>query len=161
MAARRFESVERDGDPELDPDDPALDPDAVRSADPLATRYGRTSRTRRGNRWLFGGVALAFVAVFAAWVVWAGLDGARSGVDVQDTAHRVIDDRTVAVSFDLTAPPGNAVACAVQALNEQSAVVGWLVVEYPASTERFRSFTETVRTTELANTGLISSCWLP
>ncbi|AND16964.1 DUF4307 domain-containing protein [Rathayibacter tritici] len=154
MAARTSESVDRPGAS-------TLDPDSLRAAGPLATRYGRTSRTRLGNRWLFGGVALAFVAVFAAWVIWAGLDGARGQVDVQDTAHEVVDDRTVTVSFDLTAPVEREVACAVQALNEQSAVVGWLVVEYPASTERFRSHTETVRTTELANTGLISSCWLP
>ncbi|WP_235021977.1 MULTISPECIES: DUF4307 domain-containing protein [unclassified Rathayibacter] len=154
MAARTSETAEPS-------DAVSLDPDEVRAAGPLASRYGRNGRTRRGNRWLFGGVALAFVAVFAAWVTWAGLDGARGGVDAQDTAHTVVDDRTVEVSFDLTAPTGTAVACAVQALNEQSAVVGWLVVEYPASTERFRSFTETVRTTELATTGLISSCWLP
>ncbi|AZZ49272.1 DUF4307 domain-containing protein [Rathayibacter rathayi] len=154
MATRTSENVEGTAAP-------ALDPDAVRAAGPLATRYGRTSSTRRNNRWLFGGVALTFVAVFAAWVIWAGLDGARGGVDVQDTAHQVVDDRTVSVSFDLTAPAGREVACAVQALNEQSAVVGWLVVKYPASTERFHSHTETVRTTELANTGLISSCWLP
>ena len=73
----------------------------------------------------------------------------------------IVDDRTVEVSFDLTVPTGRDAACAVQALNEQSAVVGWLVVEYPASSDRFRSYTETVRTTELATTGLISSCWLP
>lgn len=154
MAVRTSDSSERS-------DETSVDPDAVRASGPLASRYGRTTRSRRGNRWLFGAVALAFVAVFAAWVVWAGLDSGRDGVDVQDTAHQVVDDRTVTVSFDLTAPAGTDVACAVQALNEQSAVVGWLVVEYPASPERFRSFTETVRTTELANTGLISSCWLP
>lgn len=154
MAVRTSDSSERS-------DETAVDPDAVRASGPLASRYGRTARSRRSDRRLFGAVALAFVAVFAAWVVWAGLDSGRDGVDVQDTAHRVVDDRTVTVSFDLTAPAGTDVACAVQALNEQSAVVGWLVVEYPASPERFRSFTETVRTTELANTGLISSCWLP
>jgi hypothetical protein len=149
VATRTFESVE-----EAAADD-------LRTSGRLSSRYGRTRRSRRRNLWLFGGVALAFVAVFTAWVVWAGLDGARDGVDVQDTAHRIVDDRTVDVSFDLTAPTGVEVACAVQALNEQSAVVGWRIVEYPASTERFRSYTETVRTTELATTGLISSCWLP
>ncbi|WP_307786129.1 DUF4307 domain-containing protein [Rathayibacter sp. SD072] len=161
MVARTSDSSERSDEIAEGADGTALEPDGFREAGPLASRYGRTPRTRRGNRWLFGAVALAFVAVFAAWVVWAGLDSGRDGVDVQDTAHQVVDDRTVTVSFDLTAPVGTEVACAVQALNEQSAVVGWLVVEYPASDDRFRSFTETVRTTELANTGLISSCWLP
>lgn len=154
MAAHKPESVDRGSDV-------ALDAEAVRAVGPLASRYGRTRRRSRGSRWLFGAVTLAFVVVFAAWVGWAGLGGTRSAVTVQDTAHRVDNDRRVEISFDLTAPTGTEVACAITALNAQSAVVGWRVVEYPASTERFRSFTETVRTTELANTGLISSCWLP
>ncbi|PPI54297.1 DUF4307 domain-containing protein [Rathayibacter toxicus] len=128
---------------------------------PLASRYGRTERSSRRNRWLFVGVTLAFVALIAAWIAWVGVTGARDGVVVHDTAHIVRDDRTVEVSFDLTAPTDRKVACAVQALNEHAAVVGWRVIVYPVSSERVRTVTEKVRTTELANTGLISSCWLP
>ncbi|NQX11265.1 DUF4307 domain-containing protein [Microbacteriaceae bacterium VKM Ac-2855] len=126
----------------------------------MAQRYGRTPRTRRQNAWLFGGVAAAFVLVFAAWVTWAAFDGDSGDLQTTDLAHTVIDDRTVSVSFLVVAPPDAPLACAVQALNERSAVVGWKVFEYPATGQRSRQFTETVRTTELATTGLIYRCWL-
>ena len=50
--------------------------------------------------------------------------------------------------------------CAMQALNEIFAIVGWRIVEYPARTARLTAYTESIRTTEQSNTGLISSCWL-
>jgi hypothetical protein len=40
------------------------------------------------------------------------------------------------------------------------AIVGWKIVSYPASAQQVTSHTETVLTTELATTGLISQCWL-
>jgi hypothetical protein len=49
----------------------------------------------------------------------------------------------------------------VQALSDKFAVVGWKVIEVPPSDLANRSFTEVVRTSELATTGLISNCWLP
>jgi len=48
----------------------------------------------------------------------------------------------------------------VQALNSTFAIVGWVIVDVAASSERTRTFTKTVRTTELAVTGLIYRCWL-
>jgi hypothetical protein len=39
-------------------------------------------------------------------------------------------------------------------------VVGWKVVEIPASDRHLRTFTDTVRVAREANTGLISRCWL-
>ena len=56
--------------------------------------------------------------------------------------------------------PGNDTACIVQALNEDFTVVGWKVIEVPASTLHIRSLTETVRVAQEANTGWIYHCWL-
>lgn len=152
----------------VDPHAPAaVDPDAdVITVDPavtppaLAARYGRTPRTRRQNRWIFGSVAAAFVLVFAAWVTWAAFDGDSGDLSTTDIAHSVIDDRTVSVTFLVVAPTDASYSCAVQALNERSAVVGWKVIEYPAIPVQSQQYTETVRTTELATTGLIYRCWL-
>lgn len=151
----------------VDPSSPTVDdPDAeVRAerpaASPLtASRYGRTRRTRRQNVLLFGGVAAAFVLVFAAWVIWVAFDGDSGSLQATDVAHTVIDDRTVSVTFEVVSPVGQPLDCAVQALNERSAVVGWKVVSYPASDAPIRTFTEQLRTTELATTGLIYRCWL-
>ena len=93
--------------------------------------------------------------------VWAGLDGQKPSVEVTDTGHQLMNDqRSVEVSWNLSVPPGNDTACIVQALNEDFTVVGWKVIEVPASTEHIRSLTETVRVAQTANTGLISRCWL-
>jgi len=129
--------------------------------DVLAERYGRTRSSRRRERTILITVAAVFAVVFVAWVVWAGLDGTRPTLEVKDTGHRLLtDQRAVEVRFDLSAPVGSDTACVVQALNEEFVVVGWKVIEIPASDEYTRTFTETVRTAQEANTGLIYRCWL-
>ncbi|WP_165906158.1 DUF4307 domain-containing protein [Agromyces badenianii] len=134
---------------------------AEAETDALDARYGRTRTHRTRDRLLLAGGAVAFAIVLVAWVVWAGLDGQKPQVEATDTGHRLInEERLVEVSWNLSVPPGNDTACIVQALNEDFTVVGWKVVEVPASTRHIRSLTETVRVAQEANTGLIYSCWL-
>ena len=134
---------------------------AEQQTDALAARYGRTRGRRTRDRLLLIGVAVAFAIALVAWVIWAGLDGQRPSVHATDTGHRLInEDRAVEVSWTLSVPPGNETACAVEALAEDHTVVGWKVVEIPASDRHLRSFTEIVRVARTANTGLISHCWL-
>ena len=90
----------------------------------LDQRYGRTRRSRRRDVWIAVIMGVAFVVVFAAWVIWAGLDGAKPTVDAQDTKHSIIDAHTVSVSFEVTMAPGTTASCAVQALNESFSIVG-------------------------------------
>jgi hypothetical protein len=127
----------------------------------LDERYGRAPQARKRQRrlgWITGG---AFALIFLAWVLWAALDTVGpAGLEVRDTAHVVVDERTVEVTFELSVEPETTSYCAVQALNDTFAVVGWKVIEVPPSTQRTRSFTEAVTTTELASTGLIYRCWL-
>ena len=127
----------------------------------LDDRYGRPPGAKKRQRligWIVGG---AFALVFCAWVVWAALDTVGpAALDVRDTAHAVVDDRTVEVTFELSVATGTTTWCAVQGLNDTFAVVGWRVVEIPPSEQRTRSLTETVTTTERASTGLIYRCWL-
>jgi hypothetical protein len=127
----------------------------------LDERYGRAPHVKRRQRrlgWIAGGV---FALIFCAWVIWAALDTVGpASLEVKDTAHAVVDERTVSVTFQLSIATGTTSYCAVQALNDTFAVVGWKVVEIPASEQRTRSFTETVTTTERASTGLIYRCWL-
>ncbi|GAA2028724.1 hypothetical protein GCM10009819_10490 [Agromyces tropicus] len=130
------------------------------TAQALAERYGRTRRRRRRERLILVGAAIAFAVVLGAWVVWAGLDGSRPQVQATDLGHRLLDSRAVEVTWRLSVPAGTDTACIVQALNEDFTVVGWKVVEIPASERPLRTFTETVRTAQEANTGLISQCWV-
>jgi hypothetical protein len=134
---------------------------AEQQSDTLAARYGRTRTNRTRDRILLIGGAVAFGIVLIAWVVWAGLDGQKPSVEAIDTGHRLLnDERAVEVSWTLSVPPGNETACIVQAYDEDFTVVGWKVVEIPASDRHLRTFTDTVRVAREANTGLISRCWL-
>ncbi|MDQ1608654.1 MAG: hypothetical protein QOE16_1386 [Microbacteriaceae bacterium] len=128
--------------------------------DELAGRYGRSRSRIRRERWWIVGVAIAFIAVFAAWTVWAGYDGTSATLEETDTAYTVHNAQSVSVSFTINTAPGQPVSCAVEAMNATFAIVGWKIVSYPASQLQVTSHTETVRTTELATTGLISQCWL-
>lgn len=130
-------------------------------AEALDARYGRTRPNRTRDRLLLIAGAVAVAIVLVAWVVWAGLDGSKPSVEATDTGHVLMnDERAVEVSWTLSVPPGNETACIVQALDDDFTVVGWKVVEIPASDRHLREFTETVRVAQEANTGLISQCWL-
>jgi len=92
--------------------------------------------------------------------VWGGLLGAPAQFEANDTGHTVISDSEVSVSWEFTVPPGTPAKCAIQALNSSFGIVGWRIVDVPPSSTRTRDLTETVRTTELAVSGLIYRCWL-
>lgn len=124
----------------------------------LDDRYGR----RRGRGRLIGWIALGvIVAAVVGSLAWTTVSSAIDSVDVDTTGFTVEDARTVSLSFQVTVRPGAAVACALEAQDTEHGVVGWRVVEYPASEEHSRAFTETLPTTAEATTGLASSCWIP
>lgn len=130
------------------------------STSTLDQRYGRTRGSKRSFR-VFGiAVAAIFALALGAWVVWAALDGDAANIEFRDVGHEIVDDSLVTVTWQVTANAGSEVGCAVQALNEGFTVVGFKVVHLAASTERTRVFTEDVRTTEMAVSGLIYRCWL-
>ncbi|SDT10275.1 DUF4307 domain-containing protein [Microterricola viridarii] len=126
----------------------------------LDQRYGRSPRKGRRDRLTLIISAAMFAVVLVAWVVWAGLDGSKPMVEARDVAHTVIDDQTVRVDYEVSMPIGESATCAVQALNEDFAVVGWKIVDVPASDRFTQAFSDTVRTALPANTGLIFGCWL-
>ncbi|MFT4230921.1 MAG: DUF4307 domain-containing protein [Microbacterium sp.] len=120
----------------------------------LDERYGRT----RGSRAVL--VALGIVAAgVVGWFGWSIAANPATGVSADDTAFEVAD-RAVRVHFQLTAPAGTTVACAIEALDEEHGVVGWKVVEIPASDTHVRAFAETVPTVAAATTGLVNACWV-
>jgi hypothetical protein len=124
----------------------------------LDERYGRrTSKRRRIVGW-------TVVAVLAAAGItalgWTTVARTVQAVDVEETGFAVADEHLVTVSFQITAPTDRPVACAIEAQDEEHGVVGWRIVEYPASSERLRAFTETVPTLAEATTGFVNSCWV-
>ena len=126
----------------------------------LDARYGRTPRAARRTRVVAIVSAAAFAVVFAAWLIWGGLLGSTAQFEAKDTGHEILGDSAVSVTWQFSVPAGTPAKCAVQALNSTFAIVGWKIVDVPASDRLIRSLTDTVLTTEPAVTGLIYRCWL-
>jgi Domain of unknown function (DUF4307) len=128
--------------------------------DTLAERYGRTPRLTKQRRWFAITVGGVFVVAIVAWVIWAGLLGDSAQLSASDTGHVIASERLVTVRFDLAVDAGRRVGCAAEALDESFTVVGWKIIHIQPSTDRIRSFSVDVRTSQQAVTGLIYRCWL-
>ena len=126
----------------------------------LDARYGRTPQHRLRERiiLIIGGLLVA--AVFIAWVVWVGMDSGRENIGAHDVAHSIIDDSSVSITWQVSVTEGTAVSCALQAQNESHAIVGWKIIDIPASTDFNNRYREVIRTSQRAVTGLIYRCWL-
>lgn len=132
---------------------------ATADAAGLDARYGRTPGSRARLRAVLWSLGVFFVVVFTAWVIWGGLLVPSAQLESKDIAHSIIDDSQVEVTYQLTIDPGTESYCAIQAQDDQHSVIGWKIVEIPASDVRTRQFTDTVRTVDKAATGLIYRCW--
>jgi hypothetical protein len=125
----------------------------------LDQRYGRTRTRRIRGRLLAIIVGAGVLAVAIAWVLWVGLFGSNASIETQDVGYVVIDDHTIDLREQVSTNPGTTVSCSFEALNEKFAIVGWKVIQLPPVTERNRVFTQRLRTSEPAVSGLIGSCW--
>ena len=136
------------------------DAPATAASTALDARYGRSTGKRRRDRWIAISVAAFVAVVVGAWVIWAGLDLSSGGLDSTDIGHKILNDRSVQVSYQVSMPPGSTASCALEVENEAHAIVAWKIVDIPASTTTTRAFTDVVRSSELGVTGLIYRCWL-
>ena len=127
----------------------------------LNERYGRTARSAKTHRTLGVLAGIGFAVVLGAWLWWGGVLETPSQLQYRDVAHTIVDDTEVSVTYEITAAPGTEVSCAVHALNASYGIVGWRIVDIPAGERWTRVFDTTLRTSELAVTGLLYECWLP
>lgn len=127
----------------------------------LDERYGRTAGAERRTRTGMIVAGIVFAIVFTAWVVWGGLSGTNAELETRELGYANVTDTSIDVRWEVSTTPGTEVSCAIQALNESFGIVGWRIVELPASSERTRVLTETLRTAERPVTGLPYRCWLP
>ncbi len=124
----------------------------------LDDRYGRASSRVRRTRWIVGGVLAAVVIGYFGWTTVART---MDSVDVDTTGFHSVDVHGITVDFQVTLRAGEPVACALEAQDTEHGIVGWRIVEYPADPAHTRRFSETIPTTALATTGLVTSCWIP
>jgi len=125
--------------------------------DILDERYGRGRSASR--RWtIVAGVVVGAVAV--GLLGWMTIASTLDAVDAETTGFEVTGEHSVTLRFQISAPAGRTVACAIEAQDEEHGVVGWRVVEYPGSDTQARAFRESIPTTAEATTGLVNSCWV-
>jgi hypothetical protein len=136
--------------------------DAVTIPDSLLeNRYGKSPRQRSQNTRLAALGGAGFAVVLIAWLWWAGLAQPTAQFETRDLGWERVDEQSVSVKWEVSVAPGTEMSCAVQALNAQYGIVGWVIVDLPASEQRTRVFNQVVRTSETAVTGLLYRCWVP
>ncbi|MCM3696183.1 DUF4307 domain-containing protein [Microbacterium oleivorans] len=124
----------------------------------LADRYGRT-RSAASRRWTW--VAIGAVAVAATGLLgWTTVSNALNSVDADTTGFTLPDEHTVEVRVQVTVNPGTRVACSLEAQDAEHGIVGWKIVEVPASDDHSRIVTAQIPTTAPATTGFVRSCWI-
>ncbi|PZO56597.1 MAG: DUF4307 domain-containing protein [Brachybacterium faecium] len=97
-----------------------------------AERYGGPIVSRRTGRILVVLVAIGFLAT----VVLIGIRFADQPVKAEMLSYEHVAEDRIAVSFTVTMSPGTEAECAVQAMNEGRAQVGFVEVEVPAQDQR-------------------------
>lgn len=126
----------------------------------LEERYGQTPRAKRFNKSIGIITAVGFTAVMGLWLWWGGVLETPAQLNTRELGYVLVSERQIDVKFEVTAAPGTAVSCAVQALNSTFGIVGWKIIEIPPSTVWTRTFQERLVTSEQAVTGLLYECWV-
>ena len=128
----------------------------------LADRYGapRRSLTRRGARILIVLGLLAGVAV----AVWLAAGVSAPGVSFKDVGFRTDSSSRAEIDFEVSKDAGATAVCAVKALSETYAVVGWKEVRVGPEPERRGTVTTSLavplRTESAAVSAVVDSCWI-
>ncbi len=112
-------------------------------------------------------IALAVVAVLSlGWVLWVSVGG-HDGVSNKIVSYNVVDATMTTVDLSVTKNPGDTAKCALKAMNDSYAVVGWNVITVgpngkDAGIENGHTtlVRGALRTDSLAVTGVVESCWI-
>jgi hypothetical protein len=98
------------------------------------------------------------IVLGCAAAVWFGLASSLGQPGWTDLGYRVIDDRTVDVTYLLSRPIGREVTCVVRALDRSFGTAGLVQDHVPGSDASSVKRTTRVRTTTRAVTGEVTSC---
>lgn len=130
------------------------------TASELDARYGRTPGRRARTRLVAVAAAIGVTLVVGAWILWVGLLGPAASVEAKNLGFSALSDTEIEVRWQLTAPAGAEVSCAVKAVSAGHAVIGWRIVEVEPSDRVTRVLSETLRTSETPDGGSVPRCWL-
>jgi Domain of unknown function (DUF4307) len=112
-----------------------------------------------GKSWVLATIG---IALGCAMAVWFGLASTLGKPSWQDLGYRVIDDRTVDVTYLVSRPVGRDVTCVIRAIDQGFGTVGLVEVHIPGSDngsdDNSVQRTTRVHTTTRAVTGVVRSC---
>ena len=130
----------------------------------LTNRYGRPKRALSKKAKIIILSVVAALALF--WILWVSV-GNNTGVSQKLVSYEVVDSTLSTVDLSVTKAPGATAQCAVKAMNESFAVVGWNVITIgPNGTDtgseggRTTTVRGQMRTDSLAVTGVVENCWI-
>jgi hypothetical protein len=129
----------------------------------IAERYGKSPKQEAQKRQAVIIAASVVGALFIVWAVWANLT-TKNEPPFKTGSFEIIDASNLSVSFVLSKPANSSAVCAVQALKEDYGVVAYKEVTIPVTSPEDGSIMDvpikvSLRSTELAVTGLVDRCW--
>ncbi|PZQ89889.1 MAG: hypothetical protein DI534_09005 [Leifsonia xyli] len=130
------------------------------TASDLDARYGRTPMRRVRKRVAAIAAGTLLVIAVVAWLIWTAPLRPAASIESRDLDSTALSASSVEVRWQLTAPAGAEVSCAVKAVSAKQALTGWRIIEVPASDQTNRTLTATLRTSEPSIGGAVSRCWL-
>jgi len=98
------------------------------------------------------------ILVGVALAVWFALAGTLGKATWTNLGYRVVDDRTVDVTYIVSRPVGRNVTCTIRAMDQAFGTVGLVEVAIPGSPDRSAKRTTRLHTTTRAVTGVVKSC---
>ncbi len=106
-------------------------------------------------------MVIAAVLLAAAAVVWFFWANPLSVEEFWTSiGYQIVDDGSIQVTWAVDLDDGQLAHCAIAAENSAQAIVGWKVVDVTGTADPTVERTDTIRTTEQADTGLAYRCWL-
>ncbi|QAY62002.1 DUF4307 domain-containing protein [Xylanimonas allomyrinae] len=123
---------------------------------PPADRYGRASSGLSRGAKVAVVLALAAAVALAAW--FAVVQHQRDPVQADVVSFRVTSAEEIEIDFQVSMPPGTTAVCTVGALSKSFAEVGSMRVPVGPSESGTARYTVTLRTSQLADAGVVDGC---
>ena len=120
---------------------------------PPAGRYGSTSSQR--SIWA---IAVLSLVTFFSWVAWVMATDPTTGIEWV-TYETTGGDTTGTMKFQITAPPGTPVTCALRSIDNSMSTNGWEVRSFPASDQFISQYRATLRGVSEISGLDVFRCW--
>ncbi|MEV8143410.1 DUF4307 domain-containing protein [Specibacter sp. NPDC078709] len=130
----------------------------------LTNRYGTPKRkvSKKVQKILI----MVAIALSVIWVLWVVI-GSNKDITQKDVSYHVVDPTLTTVDIAVTKDADATARCAMKAMDESYAVVGWKVItigpngkDVGSENGRTTTVRTELRTDSLAVTGIVEHCWI-